>query len=119
MGVHCRGCDARYATPRPLCPKCFGADMEWIEFSGLGELLGFTVVHVAPTHMAAQGHGRENPYCVGIVRLNEGPTIAAQILDADVARPENLRVGTFLRATFVRRKSGDQERAILAFRRVT
>jgi uncharacterized OB-fold protein len=119
MGVRCRSCGAVYLPPRPLCPSCFGRDMEWTEFSGRGRLTTFTVIYVAPTSMIAAGYGRERPYCSGIVELTEGPRVSAQILGLDVAHPESVPIGLPLRVAFVERGAGDKSRAELAFEPVT
>jgi uncharacterized OB-fold protein len=70
--------------------------MEWVEFSGLGKLLAFTCVHIAPTAMLEVGYSRSNPYCTGIVQLDEGPGISAQILGVDASRPNEIKIGTRL-----------------------
>ncbi|NJN43803.1 MAG: OB-fold domain-containing protein [Anaerolineae bacterium] len=75
--------------------------MTWTEMSGEGKLAAFTVIHIPPTHMAEVGYGRDNPYCSGIVRLNDGPAISAQIMGVDVTKPESIRIDTPLRAEFI------------------
>jgi len=115
MGSRCRACGRLYLPPRPLCPECQSEEMEWVELSGRGRLLAFTTVHVAPTAMIAAGYGRENPYCVGLVRLEEGPTIGAQILGVDPKRPEGIKIGTPLKASFLERGEGKFRRTYLAF----
>ena len=59
--------------------------------SGEGKLLAFTTVHIAPTAMIEAGYDRKNPYCTGIVQLDEGPAISAQILGVDPTKPERDR----------------------------
>lgn len=115
MGTRCRKCGAMHVPPRPLCPSCFSTDMEWAQSCGRGKLAAFTVVHVAPTSMIAAGYGRQNPYCAGIVELEEGPRVSAQILGVDVAHPESVRIGLPLRVAFVERGTGDARRTELAF----
>jgi uncharacterized OB-fold protein len=115
MGSRCRSCGRLYLPPRPLCPECHSEEMEWAEMSGRGRLLAFTTVYVAPTAMLAAGYGRENPYCVGLVRLEEGPTISAQILGLDPKRPEEIEIGIPLRVAFLERGEGEARRTYLAF----
>ncbi len=115
MGSRCRACGRLYLPPRPLCPECFGEEMEWVELSGRGRLVAFTAVHVAPTAMLAAGYSREKPYCVGLVRLEEGPRISAQILGFDPKRPEGIKPGMPLRAVFLERGEGEARRTYLAF----
>jgi len=116
MGSRCRSCGALYLPPRPLCTACYGEEMEWVEMAGGGKLLAFTTIHVAPTAMIEAGYGRDNPYCSGIVQLDEGPAVSAQILDVDASRPEQIVIGMPLRVVFVERGEGEERRTYLAFR---
>lgn len=115
MGTRCMGCGALYLPPRPLCPHCYQGHMEWIELSGRGRLCAFTVIHVAPTAMIDAGYSRDNPYCSGVVQLDEGPGISAQILGIDVAHPEAIAIGQPVQATFVERGEGEARQVYLAF----
>jgi uncharacterized OB-fold protein len=90
--------------------------MEWVELSGQGKLIAFTTVHIAPTAMIEAGYGRNNPYCTGIVQLQEGPAISAQILDVDATQPETIAIGTPMQVTFVERGEGEEQRTFLAFK---
>jgi uncharacterized OB-fold protein len=83
--------------------------------SGNGRLVAYTTVHISPTAMIEAGYGREKPYCAGIVQLDEGPAISAQILGVDSLRPEEIEIGTRLRAAFVQRDEGEEARTYLAF----
>lgn len=115
MGSRCTACDALYVPPRPLCPKCFGEEMAWVEMKGDGRLVAFTTVHIAPTAMIEAGYGRNNPYCAGVVALDEGPAISAQILGVDESQPEEIVLGTPLQVAFVERGGGDDQQTYLAF----
>jgi uncharacterized OB-fold protein len=115
MGARCASCNTLYVPPRPLCPNCFGETMTWEEIGGHGQLRAFTVVHIAPSAMIEAGYGRDNPYFSGIVKLDEGPSVSAQILGADPAHPEQLAIGAALKATFVERGEGEEARSFLAF----
>ena len=115
MGSHCRSCGALHVPPRPLCPACYSQEMQWEELGGKGKLVAFTTIHIAPTAMIEAGYGRDNPYCTGIVQLDEGPAISAQILGVDPGRPEQVQIGTPLRVTFVERAEGEKRCTYLAF----
>ena len=117
MGSRCQSCGALHVPPRPICPACYGEEMVWEEMSGQGQLLAFTVVHIAPTAMIEAGYSRKNPYCAGIVRLAEGPAISAQILGVDPTKPKEIEIGTPLTVSFVQRGEGEQARTYLAFER--
>lgn len=90
-------------------------DMEWVELSGQGELAAFTSIFIGPVAMAKAGYDRSNPYCSGIVRLVEGPSISAQILGVEASRPESIAIGTPLQATFIEREEEEGSRFFLAF----
>ena len=105
MGSRCTQCGALWLPPRPICLGCNRDEMEWVEFSGKGKLSAFTVIGVGPMPMIDSGYNRDNPYCSGIVEVEEGPRISAQILGVDVAHPENIRIGTPLTVDFVERGS--------------
>ena len=113
MGVRCRSCDRLSAEPRPMCPSCHSRDVEWHQFSGQGQLGTFTCISVVPDVMARQGYGRNNPYCSGIVILEEGPRISAKILGVDAANPQNIPTEMTLAVDF---DEVDPEEPALAFR---
>ena len=115
MGSRCGSCGALHLPPRALCPACYGEEMAWEEMGGRGTLVAFTTVHIAPTAMIEAGHDRKNPYCAGIVQLEGGPSISAQIIGVDAARPEEIQIGMPLRLTFVQRGDGEDAQTYLAF----
>lgn len=103
MASRCTDCDEVYLPPRPLCPRCHGDRLEWVEMSGKGTLATFTAVHVGLTAMIEAGYDRTHPYVTGIVQLDEGPMISAQILGVDGTSPEEIRLGSPMRVAFVDR----------------
>ena len=115
MGSRCSTCGSLYVPPRPLCPNCFGETMEWVEMAGQATLRAFTVIHIAPSAMIEAGYGRENPYCSGIVKLDEGPSISAQIVGVDTTQPEQIPIGAPLSAVFLERGKGEEAKSFLAF----
>ncbi|HUW13521.1 MAG TPA: Zn-ribbon domain-containing OB-fold protein [Anaerolineae bacterium] len=115
MGSRCQSCEALHLPPRALCPSCHGQEMKWEEMGGKGKLVAFTTVHIAPTAMIQAGYGRDNPYCCGIVQLEEGPSISAQILGVDPTKPQDIAIGMEVQVAFVKRGTGEDEGTILAF----
>jgi uncharacterized OB-fold protein len=115
MGSRCSSCGALHLPPRPLCPACHGEELEWVEMSGRGTLRAFTTIHIAPTAMIEAGYGRKKPYCAGIVQLDEGPAVSAQILGVDPSQPDQIAIGTSLKVAFVKRGEGEARRSYLAF----
>ena len=118
MGSRCVSCSSLYLPPRPLCPNCHSESLAWVPLSASGTLVAFTTVHIGLTVMQEAGYGREKPYCAGIVHLEDGPSISAQILDVDAGHPEGIKIGTPLKAAFINRGEGDSSHTILAFRPV-
>jgi hypothetical protein len=116
MGSKCKICGALALPPRAICISCFGTEMEWIQFRGTGRLAAFTSIMVAPPYMAKDGFGRNNPYVVGVVELDEGVKTVARIVGVDAKRPEQIRVGTPLKAEFLKRGEGPGKQTILAFK---
>lgn len=112
-GSKCRNCGTEYLPPRPLCPKCYSAEMEWVEMPREGELAAFTRIHIGPKAMLAAGYDREHPYFSGIVRLTNGLSISAQILGAEDLDPAEIAIGTPVRAEIIR---ADDAAPMLAFR---
>jgi uncharacterized protein len=115
MGTRARATGQMFVPPRPIDPGTHSDEMDWVELSGKGRLVAFTIVNVGPSAMIAAGYDRKNPYCVGIVQLDEGPKISAQILGVDVAHPEKIRIGTTLRVAFIERGEGTGRRTFLGF----
>lgn len=104
-----------FVPPRPIDPNTHGEDMVWVELSGRGTLAAFTSVYIGTTPMIAAGYDRAKPYVAGIVELEEGPRISAQILGVDGKQPDIEWIGRPVRATFVERGEGEKRRAYLAF----
>jgi uncharacterized OB-fold protein len=50
------------------------------------------------------------------VKLEEGPSISAQILDVDVMHPEEIKIGMPLTQTLIQRGEGEMEKTYLAFK---
>jgi uncharacterized OB-fold protein len=115
MGTECTACGAQFLPPRPMCAECFSDQMRWVEMGTRGTLTAFTVVHIASTAMIVAGFGRENPHCSGIVQLENGPSISAQILGVDTSNPTLIKVGSPVEAVFLERGEGDQQETFLAF----
>ena len=55
--------------------------------------------------MSNAGYSKDNPYCAGIIEVEEGPRISAEILNVDVRNPASIKIGTPVRVAFVDRES--------------
>lgn len=91
QGVRCSACKA-FFYPRKYRCACGAVTFTPYQFSGRAELVSFTQVTIPTVEFIDYA-----PYCIGIVRLEEGPQVLMQLADVDF---ENLRVGMPLVATF-------------------
>jgi uncharacterized OB-fold protein len=94
IGNRCLYCGRNFFPPRQVCTECRCTKFVSFQFCGRGELYSYTTLHQAPA-----GFETQTPYSVGMIRLDEGPLVEAQLTDAN---PEDLRVG--LRVEMVTRK---------------
>lgn len=115
VGSRCKSCGKLFFPARPMCPECHGKDMEATELSGKGKLTAYSVIYIATTAMIQAGFDRKNPYCAAVVQLDEGPSICAQVIGADVAHPETIKIGSLVTATFLDRGEGETKKTFLGF----
>jgi uncharacterized OB-fold protein len=113
IGVQCEECGGLSAEIRYYCSVCRSSNLSPKQFTGKGTLSTFTCISIVPTRMAEEGFGRNNPYCSGIVTLEEGPRISARILNVDALKPGEIKTGQHLELDVQAR---DTERPILAFK---
>lgn len=66
--------------PRALAPGTLEDDFEWVEVSGRGRLYSFTV----DRRGTAPAFAPLAPYVIGIVELEEGPHVTANIVDCPI-----------------------------------
>jgi uncharacterized OB-fold protein len=92
MAGKCLKCGKILLPPRPMCDNCFGQEFDWVNVSGKGKLLTYTVIHVAPKQFQAL-----TPYAVGIVQLENGLKIPGMIQGLP---SERLKVGIDLTLDF-------------------
>jgi uncharacterized OB-fold protein len=92
MAGKCMRCGKIHLPPRPLCDNCFSQEFTWVEVSGKGKLLTYTVIHIAPPQFQALA-----PYAVGILQLENGLRIPGLISGVT---QEQLKVGMELTIDF-------------------
>ena len=77
-GSACPACGRRFFPPRAVCPSCRTAGLGTVAFSGRGTLYSWSRVVQPP-----RGFASIAPYDVGMVRLEEGPLVTAQLADTE------------------------------------
>jgi len=84
----CSACGRQTFPPKPVCPHCWSAAVEWSALSAHGSLYSWTRIHAAPAVFAA-----ESPYACGIVDLDSGIRLACRLVDGpDVVWQPDMRV---------------------------
>jgi uncharacterized OB-fold protein len=102
----CKGCGKIYFPPRLVCSECKSSNFEDVKLTDQGKLLTWTVIHVGPSQFVDQ-----TPYAMGIVELDGGARLLAQIADYEL---EELKTGMKLRLEF-RKIQQDGEAGILCY----
>jgi hypothetical protein len=92
MAGQCLKCAKIHLPPRPLCDNCFSRDFEWVNVSGKGKLLTYTIINIAPAQFQEL-----TPYAVGIVQLENGVKIPGMIQGL---KQEQLKIGMELTLDF-------------------
>ena len=88
----CSKCGFIAFPHRLICPECGNRKFEEIKLSDTGKLVSFTTIQTGPTEFSDQV-----PYNVGIIELDDGARITAQIADTTA---ENLKIGGKVRLEF-------------------
>lgn len=96
----CTECRKTFFPPRLVCPDCKGQKFEKTRLAEAGKVLTYTVIHVPP-----QGFGDQTPYAVGIVELDDGVKLTAQIVDCDF---EDIQIGQRVKIEFRKVFSGSE-----------
>ena len=92
----CVACDLSHLPPGPVCPFCFGDQLEWRPSKGQGHISTYTIVHKAWFPSFA----REIPYNVVQVELDEGPRITSSVVNTS---PDKLSIGDRVFVLFIER----------------
>ena len=90
----CPACGALRHPPGPMCPACGAAgDGGYVVAAGTGEVFSYVVHHHPPVP------GKRLPLVVALVQLPEGVRMVGEMPGV---RPDQVRIGLPVRATFVR-----------------
>ena len=97
-GTRCVKCKTIYCPPRADCPKCMASEVDWLELSGRGKLVAFTVIHVGPA-----SYEKYVPYVVAMIELEEGPKLLAAMRDV---KQEDIKIGMPVKAIYFESPEG-------------
>jgi len=82
----CSLCGARQFYPRTMCSACSATELTWLQASGFGTVLSWTVVR----HPVSPAYADDVPYVIALIELDEGPVMMAQVTHCE---PESVQTG--------------------------
>ena len=91
-GNQCSNCGEKYFPPRLVCRECGSKQLSAFRLAEKGKVLTYTIIRVPPSQFSDQA-----PYAVGIIELEDGVKLTAQIVDCDF---DALKVGMPVKAEF-------------------
>lgn len=91
--LRCSPCDHWIHPPSPVCPECYGKQLEVGALSGLATVQSFTLNHKEWVPSA------DHPYAIAIVELDEQPGLRLMTNIVHCA-PEEVRIGLRVRVLF-------------------
>jgi uncharacterized OB-fold protein len=92
--ARCTQCGQSTFPPRLVCPDCGSKDFETVKLSDRGTILTYTIIRVAPSQFVD-----EAPYAVGVVELEGGTRMTAQIADVPL---DQIAIGQKVKVEFRR-----------------
>ena len=107
VGEECPHCSAKIFPPRDVCPECGGEAKEPYRFSGTGSVYSYTVMSGAPA-----GFEKNLPYTIALVKLEEGPTVTAQLTDLG---EKKVKIGMPVEMVTRRIKEDGDQRGMLIY----
>ena len=100
-GMRCTNCGTLHPWwERYTCEVCKHRELVEERLAGTGELTNYTVVYYPPRDFLGQ-----EPYVVGHIQMDEGVLLPAPVVEV---APEDVEVGTRVRATLRRMKLGHE-----------
>jgi uncharacterized OB-fold protein len=102
----CKKCGKVSFPPRLICPKCGNRAFDKTKLADEGVVKTYTVIRVAPSQFSGQW-----PYAVGIVELDGGVSVTAQIVDVPL---DSIKLGQRVRIEF-RRVQEDGDAGIICY----
>lgn len=97
VATKCPHCNKVSFPPKEVCKMCGRSSIDLMtptKLSGNGIIETYTTVHEG-----GPGFAEKTPYHIAIVKLEEGPTVTAQIIDC---KGEDLKIGKKVHVVFRR-----------------
>ena len=80
----CSDCSSTTLSYRAICQNCFSKKIENVELDGRGRIFAYTIIRVAPEQFKGQ-----EPYAIGIIRLDSGQLVSGRLVAKNLAKIEN------------------------------
>ena len=84
VAYRCEDCSTTTLSYRAICQNCSSRNIEKVELDGRGRVFAYTIIRVAPEQFKGQ-----EPYAVGIVRLDSGQLVSGRLIAENLESIEN------------------------------
>jgi uncharacterized protein len=100
IGKICPECNTYFFPKRPVCRKCGCTELQDYAFIGKGVIETYTIIRTPvsdPENENIDIPARDIPYVLAIIKLDEGPSLTAQIVDCSESE---LKIGKKVEMVF-------------------
>ena len=104
--TQCKKCGKIFFPPRLICSACGSKAFDNMVLSRNGKVLTYTIIRVPPSQFKD-----EAPYAMGIVELEGGGRLTAQIVDCDF---DKINIGMPVKLEF-RRIQAEGEAGVIGY----
>lgn len=101
IAPRCGNCRKVFMPPRKVCPSCFTENTQWVNLSGEGTLVSYSIARRRLESIPAD---RKAPVIWGLVKLDGADTALLHYLDE--VRPEEVAIGMRVKAVFAESRTG-------------
>lgn len=106
QAAKCKKCGKIFFPPRLICSACGSKTFDDMVLSRNGKVLTYTIIRVPPSQFKD-----EAPYAMGVVELEGGGRLTAQIVDCDF---DKIQIGMPVKLEF-RRIQAEGEAGVIGY----
>jgi hypothetical protein len=82
----CSKCGKVFFPPRLICDNCRCRQFEKVILPDKGKIITYTIIRIPPP-----AFNQEAPYAIGIIELENGVRLTAQIVDCDLNKIDRIK----------------------------